>query len=168
MSEEVLDDLIPDERLRLTLEAEATGREGWMDRLRETCPRYEYTNVDHEFRYRVRSALLLAYRAVYDLHTTYLEYQFARNEWEYHMILDYERDEDPSDEDLERLSERAEDRQELFVAFMYSITATGGSQLKSSASIPKRGSRSIPGLPSFKPSPKRLTTNTKSDSQNRI
>lgn len=52
--------------------------------------------------------------AVYELHTTYLQYKLTRQQQRYTWVLDYERDAEPSDEELDKAAERAGTIQELF------------------------------------------------------
>lgn len=114
LSEEVLSDLTPDKRFQLLVKAQAQEKQVWIDRLIETCPRYNYQALDQAVAVRYRLSQLVAYWAIYDLHTTYLHYELVRTEQSYSMFLDYKRDEEPSDEELERAADRADELRELF------------------------------------------------------
>lgn len=103
LSDEALGELTPDTRLRILLKARADGREEWIDRLLETCPRDTY----QAFAVRDRSAYSMAFQAVYELHTSYLRYKLVRTEQVLRQRIDDERDEEPSDEELEQFAERA-------------------------------------------------------------
>ena len=117
LSDAILRDLEPEQRLQLLLRARADGNEQWIDRLVESCPRYKYTATDHAFTGRVRLAQRVAQQAVYELHTTYLHYKYTQQQQHYTWLLD---DEEPSDEELDRASERADELRELF-AELYTI-----------------------------------------------
>ena len=123
LSDTILGDLEPDQRLQLLLRARADENEQWIDRLVETCPQYDYTATDHAFTDRVQLAQRIAQQAVYELHTTYLHYEYTRQQQRYTWLLDDVRDEEPSDEELDRASERADEIRELF-ADLYTIYHT--------------------------------------------
>lgn len=114
LSDDILRDLEPGQRLQLLLRARADENEQWIDRLVETCPRYDYTATDHAFTDRVQLAQWIAQQAVYELHTTYLHYKYTEQQQLYTRVLDYERDEELSDEDLDQVSERADELRVLF------------------------------------------------------
>lgn len=114
LGDELLSDLKADERLRVLLKGHARGEEGWIDQLIETAPRYNYSSVDAEFITRERMAKSLAQQAVYDLHTTYLQYQLVRQKQRYERVLSYMSDEEPSEEELEEFSAHANEIRELF------------------------------------------------------
>jgi hypothetical protein len=123
LSEAVLEDLEPDKRLRIMLEAWANGNEQWTDRLVETCPQYEYKATDYAFTERARLVQQILFQAVYELHTTYLHYELTRQKQRDTWLLDHEREEDLSDEELNRASARAHAELELFAALYCSYHA---------------------------------------------
>lgn len=123
LSDGILEDLEPDTRLRIMLEAWANGNEQWTDRLVETCPQYRYKATDYAFTERARLAHQILFQAVYELHTTYLRYEHTRQKQRYTWLLDHEREEDPSDEELNRASARADTLRELFTALYCSYHA---------------------------------------------
>ncbi|WP_336361923.1 hypothetical protein [Halalkalicoccus salilacus] len=123
LSDDLLRDLEPEQRFQLHLRAQADGKEQWIDRLVETCPRYKYTATDHAFTDRVQLAQRLAQQAVYDLHTTYLHYEYLQQQQRYTWALDYERDEEVSDEELDRAAERADEIRESFAELYTSYHA---------------------------------------------
>ncbi|WP_134670247.1 hypothetical protein [Halorussus marinus] len=84
LSDEILRELSPDERLPLVLTAAADGKDDWLDRLNETCPRYTYTKRDVRYTNRTRLAFILARKAVYDLHTTWLLFEWL---YSHHMQM---------------------------------------------------------------------------------
>lgn len=116
LSDEALGELTPDKRLRILLNAQADGKEEWIDRLFETCPRDNY----HAFTVRNRSAYSMASQAVYELHTSYLRYKLVRTEQVLKQRIDDERDEEPSDEELEQFAERANEIRKA-IANLYTL-----------------------------------------------
>ena len=72
MSDAVLTELSPDERLRLRLIADATGNDRWRERLAETCPQWSYTMNDLAYVERGRFADRLRVQAIYERHVTLL------------------------------------------------------------------------------------------------
>lgn len=123
LSDAILGDLEPDQRLQLLLSAQANGNKQRIDQLIESCPRYNSRAIDRAFTDRVWLAQRVAYRAVYDLHTMYLHYELTRQQQRYAWVLDYERDEEPSDEELDRASERDDELRELFAVLYISYHA---------------------------------------------
>lgn len=120
---EILGDLEPDQRLQLFLEAQADGNEQWTDRLIETCPQYDYTATDYAFTDRARLAQRGAYLAVYELHTTWLYYVCIQQQQYYTAMLNRERDEKPSDEELNQAVELDDTLQEVFASLYASYYA---------------------------------------------
>lgn len=110
----MLEELSPDERLELFLESAAADREGWLEELRETCPRRRYQTADNTYAERERVALLYCHHALYNLHTTLLSFELGRQCQDMWWVLDFHSDETPSDETLEEAAERAEDLCRLF------------------------------------------------------
>lgn len=108
VSDEVLGELSPDERMQLVLEAQATGKESWVDRLVETCATHQYYATDLAYVERCRLAVLFLQHAVYDLHTTLLLHEYLDLQQKAIWVRDGLRDEPPSEDELERASERAE------------------------------------------------------------
>lgn len=115
LSDDWLSDLGPETRFQYLLEAKAEGREYWVSRLLETCPQEDVRIADPVFIGRVRLALLLAYEAVYKLQTRYLRYEWLRTTQQDKLRIDDERNEEPTDEELERFAVRADELRELFV-----------------------------------------------------
>ena len=72
MSDAVLTELSPEERLRLRLIADAEGNDRWRARLAETCPQWGYTMNDLAYVERGRFADRLRVQAIYELHVTLL------------------------------------------------------------------------------------------------
>ena len=122
LSDEILGDLEPDQRLQLVLSAQANGNEQRIDRLVETCPQYKYMATDRAFANRARLAQRIAHQAVYELHTTYLQYELTQQQ-HYTWILSYERDERPSGEELDRVLERSYELRMLFIELYTSYYA---------------------------------------------
>lgn len=123
LSDAILGNLEPDQRLQLLLSAQANGNKQRIDQLIESCPRYNSRAIDRAFTDRVWLAQRVAYRAVYDLHMMWLHYKLTRQQQRYTWVLDYERDEEPSDEELDRASERADELRELFAVLYISYHA---------------------------------------------
>lgn len=120
LSDDRLGELGPETRFQYLLEAKAEGREYWVSRLRETCPQVDVRIADPAFTGRVRLALLLAYEAVYKLQTRYLRYEWVRTTQRDKLRIDHERDEEPTDEELEQFAVRADELRELF-AELYAL-----------------------------------------------
>lgn len=114
LNNKILGDLKPDQRLQHLLSAQADGNERWTKRIIDTCPRHRYRATDYAFIGRLQLAKLMAFRAIYELHTTYLQYVFTRQQQRYTWLIDFERDEKPSDEELDRASKRVDELRELF------------------------------------------------------
>lgn len=103
VSAELLEDLSPDERTQLVLQAQAAGKDQWVERLCETCPRFEFVGLDRTYTNRIRIATLLAWRAVYDLHTYALYYELASQRNRYRFLLsqtDYDVGSDGLDDEV--------------------------------------------------------------------
>lgn len=77
LEEEALSELTPEERFQLWLEAAATEKQVWLDKLRETAPTAHYRSTNLAFVERSRAALTLLNNAIYNLHTTYLQYELV-------------------------------------------------------------------------------------------
>lgn len=123
LSDEILGNLDPERRLQFVLETKAEGNSQWVEQLIESCPQHNYIATDHAFTNRMRIARRIIERAVYELHTTYLQYGYLQQQQRYTWLLDYERDEEPSDEELDRAAERADTLQELFAELYTSYHA---------------------------------------------
>lgn len=123
LSDEVLGNLDPERRLQLMLEAKAEGNNQWTEQLIESCPQHNYVATDHAFTDRMRIARRMIERAVYELHTTYLQYTYLQQQQRYTWLLDYERDEELADEELDRVDERADTLQVLFAELYTSYHA---------------------------------------------
>lgn len=80
LSEELLEDLDHRERFALLLKTNEDDREHWRERLVETIPEADYRGVDPAYRRRAYVLLTLSERAVYELHTRFLEYQVRQTE----------------------------------------------------------------------------------------
>lgn len=93
-SDELLKDLSPDARLRAVLKATAEEKDNWLTRLRETCPQSEGGRMDAQYLNHVQFASLFAYQAVYDLHTTWLMFEWMDSVTMYQMFLDLLTDSD--------------------------------------------------------------------------
>jgi hypothetical protein len=111
---EVLEDLSPDDRLQLYLEAKAEDNETWMDRLIETCPQYRYRGTDFAFTERDRFSFKLCLHAMYGLHTAMLEFELVKKVQQLTRRIDFNRDEEPTDAELEQAEKRAENLRMLF------------------------------------------------------
>lgn len=77
LEEEALSELTPEERFQLWLEAAATEKQVWLDKLRETAPTIHYRGTDLAFVERSRAALMFLNHAIYNLYTTYLQYELV-------------------------------------------------------------------------------------------
>jgi hypothetical protein len=77
VSTEVLSSLSPSERMQLILEAKAAGKDQWVERLVETCPRNTYKLRDPAYTNRMQLMLSLAHEAVYELRKTIDRYLYA-------------------------------------------------------------------------------------------
>ena len=77
LSDEVLGDLTPDERLTLALRATAKGKDEWLDRVTETCPQYEYPRPDPRYTIRLHLVREMALYVTYELHTMYLDFELV-------------------------------------------------------------------------------------------
>ncbi|KAB7519459.1 hypothetical protein [Halosegnis rubeus] len=77
LEEEALSELTPEERFQLWLEAAATEKQVWLDKLRETAPTIHYRGTDLAFVERSRAALMFLNDAIYNLHTTCLQYELV-------------------------------------------------------------------------------------------
>jgi hypothetical protein len=77
LSEAILGELAPTDRVALMLQAQAADREDWIDRLRETCPRHTYETLDVRYTNRMQLALVTGLRAVYDLRVALQEFRYA-------------------------------------------------------------------------------------------
>ncbi|WP_336361975.1 hypothetical protein [Halalkalicoccus salilacus] len=122
LSDDVLRDLEPEQRLQLLLSAQADENEQWIDRLVETCPRHKYRGTDRAFANRARLAQRIAQEAVYDLHTTYLQYSLTEQQ-HYSWILNQGLDEELSAEELDRASEQTMELRRLFAKLSTSYHA---------------------------------------------
>ena len=87
LSEELLGDLTPSERLEIALTANATGNVDWVTQLSETCPRARYDQPEMAFTVRKQFAFTLAQQAVYDLRTTTLLFGWTDTKREIQQIL---------------------------------------------------------------------------------
>ncbi|MDG5761826.1 hypothetical protein QA600_21110 [Natronococcus sp. A-GB1] len=106
--EEVLEDLSPEDRLQLYLEAAAKEKDGWIESLLETCPRRRYRTTDLEFSERRQLASTLRLNTLYKLHTALLELQMLRQRQELTWI-NTDGDDDLTESERERADERAEE-----------------------------------------------------------
>lgn len=75
ISNEVLGDLDPNQRLSLLLEFQREGKDHRVSRLIETCPRDSYKVADPAFMNRYWTAELTAYKAAFDLQSSRLVYE---------------------------------------------------------------------------------------------
>ena len=112
LSDEVLIELEPMERLRYLLEAFARDEDRWVERLQETCPAADVPSVVMAG----NLALLWAYEAVYDLHTSALQFNLLKTTQEAWRVIDHHRDESPSDERLAQAADRADDIRVQFIS----------------------------------------------------
>ncbi|NKE36528.1 hypothetical protein GWG54_11980 [Natronococcus sp. JC468] len=117
---DLLEELSPDERLEVFLKAAADNRDDWLEALWETCPKHRYRMVDQAFTERNRVAIQVRQHAVYELHTTLLEFQKKRQRQYLQWVIDFNRDEDPDEETEAEASERAEQLQ-LFFGELYTV-----------------------------------------------
>jgi len=115
LSEELLGDLDPDERLQLWLEGAAAGNEQWLARLRETASVGTYRATDRAFVGRGKAALQFLNGTVYRLHVAALRYELLEQRQYLQWLLDIERDTDPSDAELEQAGERADQIKDVFL-----------------------------------------------------
>lgn len=118
VSEEVLTELSPSARLQLWIEAQANGKEQWLDRLAETCPTHAYQHIDRAFKARGRYALLFLNSTVYSMHTMTLQHELLRTIQQSSWVLDGYRDGEPSQEEVDQAAERA-DLMNFLVAEVY-------------------------------------------------
>ncbi|WP_160167166.1 hypothetical protein [Natronococcus amylolyticus] len=99
----MLAELDPIERNRYLFVAQAQGKDFWIERLNETCPT-EQQGETLAFGYL---SLHFAFEAVYDLHTTVLQFHLLERQiW---APIFEESDNLPSAEDREQASDRADD-----------------------------------------------------------
>jgi hypothetical protein len=77
LSDEILGDLDPTDRVALMLRAGATGHDDWMDRLRQTCPKHTYRTHDTEYTNRMQLATAWAAQARYGLRFAFERHRFA-------------------------------------------------------------------------------------------
>lgn len=97
LSEDLLGELTPDERLQLAFTAGAARNEGRFHRLLETCPRHRYWLPDRRYTMRVQLAFTLAQRAVYDLHTTLLLFGWIASRNRRTMVATHRTDLEPEE-----------------------------------------------------------------------
>ena len=114
VSDQVLADLSPDERLRLSLIADHEDKDRWSKRLTETCPRREYSCRDLAYVERGRFTERLRGQAIYELHITLLHRYRLREETLTQLALEGLQDEPPTEAQLERGKKRGEEIQEAF------------------------------------------------------
>lgn len=88
LNEEILGNLTPDERLKHLLEAEAHGKDEWVERLRETIPKRDYRGKDTAVLNRHRLAFMLAQQACYDLYTSWLQHQWLLTQQTQEMLAE--------------------------------------------------------------------------------
>lgn len=103
VSDQLLTELEPVVRIRCLLEAHARGKDRWIDRLHKTCPPAQRPAVVMA----VQLALLWAYKAVYDLHTTALWLELLKTTQRAVITVDLERDEEPPEDRVEQAADRA-------------------------------------------------------------
>lgn len=75
ISDELLGELDPMDRLQFISWANWSGKSRSMKRLAETCPQHEYRQTDQAFTTRLRLSKVLANQSVYYLRTTLLQYE---------------------------------------------------------------------------------------------
>lgn len=114
LSDEVLGRLSAVDRIALFVEAMVAGDEHRLERLTDTCPRRHVWHTDLQFVAGAQLAKDFAILAVYDLHTTVLAYYYLRDRQQQSWRLDFERDDDPSEEYLDKAAERADEMRILF------------------------------------------------------
>jgi hypothetical protein len=114
LSDELLVELTPNERMQLMLKARAKGKDTWIERLEETAPRYSYQATDLAYVERIELAKRYLQHAVYDLHTTLLHYKHLNTIQTSRWVIDSLREDSPTDEHLEQAGERADELKWLF------------------------------------------------------
>lgn len=119
LGSDVLGELSPDDRLRLFLEAVAEGNEVQLERLQDSAPLVKYRATDPAYTIRGRSAQRFLLQAIYELHTTSLEYADIKHQQFAAVRIAFIRDEPPSKEEGAAADFRAKTRQALF-ATLYS------------------------------------------------
>lgn len=80
ISEELLRDLDPDERVRMILRARTRDDDRHVKQLVDSTPRKTYKSVDHEYRNRMLFATTEAMSAAYAIQTAYLEFMWMSSE----------------------------------------------------------------------------------------
>jgi len=78
LDEQALEALPPEYRLKLTMEAEAEGRDEWVEKLVDTVPQRRYRMSDAKWSEGVERAQLLSWEAIYKLHTAYWQFNYKR------------------------------------------------------------------------------------------
>jgi hypothetical protein len=87
VTEHVLGDLRPDDRLALAIEAQAAGDEAHVQRLKDTAEWRTYRQPTKEFQDALQHSLLLSVRAMADLERRMSMFHIARLEGLYHGEL---------------------------------------------------------------------------------
>jgi len=77
LSDEILGELDPSDRVGLMLRARAGGRDAWIDRLRQTCPQHTYETYDVEYTNRMQLATVWGCNARYGLQIALDRYRYA-------------------------------------------------------------------------------------------
>lgn len=114
LSEEILGDLAPEHRLQLVLETKAEEKDQLEHQLMESCSQRKYKGADREFVDRFKFAQRFIECGVYELHTTYLQYEITRQRQSYTQLLSYEQEEYFTKEDLEQAAQQAKALQDQF------------------------------------------------------
>jgi hypothetical protein len=115
LSEELLEDLKPADRMQLVLEAQAKDNDQWIERLVETAPRKTYEATDLAYKERTEWALQFLQDAVYDLHTTLLRHKLLDVKQWLMVVLDARDDEPVDGHDEGGLKERADRMTDWFM-----------------------------------------------------
>lgn len=115
LADSKLGDLSPAERCQLVIEGVAAGKDDWVHRLRDTAPVVACRATDPDYTERVEWAHRLLQQAIYDLHTTSLQFDLLNHVRWSRFFADATADQGPSDEELESAAEQATHLRELIV-----------------------------------------------------
>lgn len=128
LEEEALSELTPEERFQLWLEAAATEKQVWLDKLRETAPTIHYRATNLAFVERSRAALMFLNDAIYNLHTTCLQYELVAQHQRLTTYINLYRGGELTDEPPEPDENVGEYLPRLFSTCIRTITAINDSQ----------------------------------------
>jgi len=106
LSDDVLPSLPSEYRLKMTMEAWASGDEETHERLKDTAPMKEYRVTDPEFSDALNASLVLSLKAWFDLQTGRWRFLYEKRDADYKQLLHQEHGdewdwvEEPPEDDL--------------------------------------------------------------------